>query len=46
MPQTPQENLSSSAVVLELESGWRICRKIIQEKVPFGPHASYYYQLD
>ena len=24
-------------------SGWRICRKIIQEKLPFGPHD---YQLD
>jgi ATP-dependent helicase YprA (DUF1998 family) len=24
-------------------SGWRICHKIIQEKLPFGPHN---YQLD
>ena len=35
---TPEESFKFSSLL-----GWRICRKILQEKLPFGPHD---YQLD
>jgi ATP-dependent helicase YprA (DUF1998 family) len=37
------QNTSEKPFKFSSPSGWRICRKIIQERLPFGPHD---YQLD
>ena len=37
------QNIPEEPFKFSSPSGWKICRKIIQERLPFGPHD---YQLD